>query len=526
MNVENNLIHRVNVGDILKRSMERYPNKTAIVEGDQRYSYTEFNAMVNKAANVLLSLGLGRGDKIALLSSNSIEFLQIYFACAKAGVTIVPINLALVTQEINYILNDSKAKLIIAEDTYLDKLPEHSLIPSLKYTIVIQNKETEAINNNLYIWNSLWENESDQEVQVEVDDRDLMQCLYTSGTTSNPKGVMSSHVAVYLQTLGTAFDLKFTENDISVAMMPLYHTAQLNALTTPVIIAGGTTIIMKAFEPKELLRLIDKERVTQIFGLPMMYRSLMDHPDLSKTDLSSLRLSVYAMTPMPNNELKRAIETFGCDFTLLFGQTEMAPVTTVFRPEHQLTKTGAVGTAGVNVDVSIMDDDGNILPNGEIGEIVYRSPQTMEGYLNDKDKTKDAFKSGWFHSGDYGYLDEDKILWFVDRKKDIVKSGGVNVSSIEVEKVLLQNEGVENAVVVGLPHRYWIEALTAFIIPKQGVEIDEAMIIKYCKTNLGKFKVPKKVVVVDEFPLTSTGKIQKHIIREKYKSLFEGVESK
>ncbi|MFJ7729890.1 long-chain-fatty-acid--CoA ligase [Neobacillus sp. NPDC097160] len=524
MSLEYNLVHRINMGDILKRSAKRFPNKFALVEGERRITYEELNKMVNKVAQGFQAIGLVKGDRLAILSSNSIEFVLTYFACAKAGITIVPINTGLLPNEIEYILQDSHSKAVVVECQFLEHIQSSRDMITLKDVIVIGGlSDLNESNNNqrFHEWNSIWRNQDGTEVLCHVDDRDLMQCLYTSGTTSNPKGVMSSHTAVYFNTLGTAFDLKFSDQDVSIAMMPLYHVAQLNAITTPVFLAGGTTIIMKKFEPETLMALIEKEKATQIFGLPMMYRALLEHPKRIEYDLSSLRLCVYAMAPMPDYELKRAHDVFKCDFALLFGQTEMAPVATVFRPEHQLVKPGAAGTPAVNVEVAVMDEKGNILPEKEIGEIVYRSPQTMEGYLNDKEKTDEAFAHGWFHSGDYGYFDDDQILWFVDRKKDMVKTGGVNVSSIEVEKVIFQHQNVQNVAVVGLPHERWTEALTAFVISKDNVEISEEEIVNLCKRQLGGFKVPKKVVIVKEFPMTSSGKIQKHILRNNHIDLYE-----
>lgn len=521
MSLEYNLIHRVNMGDILKRSSKRFPNKIAIIEGGRRVTYQELNKWVNKVARGFQSIGVAKGDRLAILSSNSIEFILAYFACAKMGITIVPINTGLLSNEIEYILKDSNSKAVVVEYSFLDLVPASE---SLKEIIVIGDVASSIITNNnqrFSDWNSLWKDEDDSEVLCEVNDRDLMQCLYTSGTTSNPKGVMSSHTAVYFNTLGTAFDLRFTEQDVSIAMLPLFHTAQLNAIFTPVLLAGGTTVIMKKFDSEQLMTLIEKEKATQIFGLPMMYRALLDHPKRVNYDLTSLRLCVYAMAPMPDYELQRAHNAFKCDFALLFGQTEMAPVATVFRPEHQLIKPGAAGTPAVNVEVGIMNDKGELLAEKEIGEIVYRSPQTMEGYLNDTPKTEEAFANGWFHSGDYGYFDEDSILWFVDRKKDMVKTGGVNVASMEVEKSILQHPNVQNAAVVGIPHEHWTEALTAFVISKDNEVIPEEELIQLCKQQLGGYKVPKKVITIKEFPMTSSGKIQKHILRNDYINLFE-----
>ncbi len=263
---------------------------------------------------------------------------------------------------------------------------------------------------------------------------------------------MSSHVAVYIESLIGPLLLGINGDERSVAMMPLFHTAQLNGFTTGLLYMGGTLVLMRAFDPAALLTTIETERITQIFGLPMMYRAMMDHPDIDKRDLSTLRLALYAMAPMPDTDLRRAIEVFGCDFALGFGQTEMNPITTVFPPEYQLSHAGSVGLPVPNVQVGIMDDTGHLLPTGETGEIVYRGPHAMEGYLRNPEAPAEAFAHGWFHSGDVGRFDSDGLLWFTDRKKDVIKSGGKSVASLEVEKALYEVEPrIQEVVVIGLP---------------------------------------------------------------------------
>jgi acyl-CoA synthetase (AMP-forming)/AMP-acid ligase II len=255
----------------------------------------------------------------------------------------------------------------------------------------------------------------------------------------------------------------------------------------------------------------------------MMFRAALDHPSFEGRDLSSLKRAVYAMAPMPDALIRRCLDKFGCDFALLFGQTEMAPCSTLFRPEHQLTHIGAVGTPLTGVQVAIMAPDGTLLPPGELGEIVYRGPSTMQGYLNNPEATDTAFAYGWFHSGDVGRFGDDGVLWFADRYKDVIKTGGENVASIEVEKaVYAADPNVAEAVVVGLPHERWSEAITAVVVPKPGESIDAGQLIKGLRERLDGYKVPKSVIVVDELPKTSTGKIQKNLVRERHASHYGG----
>jgi long-chain acyl-CoA synthetase len=334
---------------------------------------------------------------------------------------------------------------------------------------------------------------------------------------------MGNHTAIYLESLTMALEARFTEEDRFVAMMPMFHTAQLNCHCTAAVMVGATIYVRRGFDAAGLLEQIETERITQIFGLPMMYREMLDHPDIATRDLSSLRRALYAMAPMPEPQLRRCIEIFGCEFYLLFGQTEMSPTATLFRPEHQLSHPGAAGTPVVNVQAAIMDADGGLLPQGEQGEIAYRGPHTMTGYLDNPEATADAFAHGWFHSGDVGYFDTDGILWFSDRRKDVIKSGGENVASIEVEKaVYAANPDVAEVVVVGLPHERWTEAITAVVVPKPGKQIDERALLDDMRKLIDRYKVPKAVIVADQLPRTSTGKIQKNVIRKNFSGYYTG----
>jgi long-chain acyl-CoA synthetase len=275
--------------------------------------------------------------------------------------------------------------------------------------------------------------------------------------------------------------------------------------------------VQRGFDAEVLLDTIERESITQIFGLPMMYREMLEHPSFSARELSSLRRCVYAMAPMPDALIRSCIEKFGCDFALMFGQTEMSPCTTLFRPEHQLSHTGAIGTPITGVQVAIMSPDGVLLPAGEQGEIVYRGPSAMSGYLRNPEATDAAFAHGWFHSGDVGHFDGDGVLWFADRYKDVIKTGGENVASIEVEKAIYAaDERVGEVVVIGLPHQRWSEAITAVLVPRPGAAIDPDELLAAVRPLLDGYKVPKSVIVVDELPRTSTGKIQKNVIRDTY----------
>ncbi len=520
------LIQRVNVGDLLTRSAARAPASDAVIDGPRRFSYGDFEAWSNRVAHGLLSLGFRPGDALALMSANSAEFLATYFACAKAGVVCVPINLLWRHRELAYVLDHAKVRGAVVAAGLLEQfLTGVEAGQPLRELVVVGAADASlALPPQLRSigFDALQAGQPSQVPAVFVEDRAPLSYLYTSGTTSAPKGVVGSQLAIYLESLGTAIDTRMSADDRVLAMMPMFHTAQLNAICTPVVAVGGAICVMKGFDAEALLDLIETERLSVLFGLPMMYRTLMEAQQARPRRVDSLRLAVYAMAPMPDHELRAAIETFGCGFSLMFGQTEMSPVATFFRPEHQLSHPGAAGTPGINVQVGIMDTDGALLPQGEAGEIAYRSPQALSGYLHNEEATREAFRHGWFHSGDVGYFDADGILWFKDRFKDVIKSGGENVASIEVEKALYACEpGIAEVVVIGVPHAHWTEAVTAVIVARPGARIDEAALSQRLRERLSPYKCPKAFIQVEAMPKTATGKIQKSVLRQQYAGYFD-----
>lgn len=508
--LHDNLIHRINVGDSLTRTARRAPDASALVEGERRLTYAELNASVNRVANALTARGLQVGDVVALASGNSIAFLQTYYACAKAGLVCVPVNLGWRPHEVTHVLNDSGARLLLVEAGLVDVItPSLEDAPGVRETIVIGGADDG--------FGALDAHDDAAEPEHVIGDRAPLTYLYTSGTTAAPKGVVGNHAAIYLESMTMAIEGQFWADDRFAAMLPMFHTAQLNCHCTTAIMVGASLHVLRGFDPEVLLGLIEDAGLTQIFGLPMMYRAMVDHPTIGARDLSTLRRALYAMAPMPQDLLERCLDVFDCGFYLLFGQTEMSPTVTIFRPEHQLSHPGAAGTPVVNVQVEIMGPDGRLLPRGETGEIVYRGPHTMTEYLGNATATEAAFAFGWFHSGDVGHLDDDGLLWFTDRHKDVIKSGGENVASIEVEKALYAAAPeIAEVVVVGLPHDHWSEAITAFVVPADGAPVEPDRIRAAMREHLDAYKIPKAIVVVDVLPRTSTGKVQKHLLREQH----------
>jgi acyl-CoA synthetase (AMP-forming)/AMP-acid ligase II len=537
MELNQNLIQRINVGDALTRSAFARPEKLAVVDGERRWTYAEFDAWVNRLGHGLLDRGYAVGDALALASANSAEFLAVYYACAKIGVVCVPLNLGWRPDEVAYVLGHSRARGIVVESQLVEAMTGAVAESGDVADVIVAPgtgvaRQGRVADRDTFVIDDLLAADT-APPEVVVADRAPLSYLYTSGTTSFPKGVVGTHLGIHLESMSAALDSGWSADDRFIAMMPMFHTAQLNAFCTPAVVVGATLFVHRGFDPERFLDTIERERITQVFGLPMMYRAALEHPSFGSHDLSSLRRAVYAMAAMPESQIKACLDGFfggrqeaeptgwgqQRGFALLFGQTEMSPITTLFRPEHQLSHVGAVGTPLTGVQVGIMSSDGELLPRGEQGEIVYRGPSTMQEYLRNPEATAEAFRHGWFHSGDVGRFGEDGVLWFADRSKDVIKTGGENVASIEVERAVYDAEpAVAEVVVVGLPHERWSEAITAVVVPKPGATVDPEALRAALKERLDGYKVPKSVIVVDELPRTSTGKIQKNVVREAHAS--------
>ncbi|MGB3604828.1 class I adenylate-forming enzyme family protein [Gordonia sp. (in: high G+C Gram-positive bacteria)] len=513
-----NLTHRVCVGDMLTRSAAHYGDRTALVDGDVELSYAELNARANALARGLLERGYVRGDAVAMQLQNSWQFVATFFAFAKIGVVAMPLNLLLSPSDIAYQLADSGVRGVITEDVFLGVMgpalaeAEGGMVTEV---IVTGQAPTDVAGIPAVSYDAVFSADRSS-VEVIVEDRDILHCLYTSGTTSRPKGVVTSHVAVQIALLGSALGLGL-KPDVKASVMPialpLFHVTALDALLLPSLAVGTTVVLLRGFDPAAVARTFSTHTVTHLTMLPMMWAALLAQPELADGDTDSLITGLYAMAPMPAELLARVRAQFpNAAIILGSGQTETTPASELQWEGHQGVKDDSWGPATVSTDVAIMGSDGSLLPAGEEGEIVYRTPQLMEGYWNNKDANTEAFANGWFHGGDIGYLDEDAVVWFTDRAKDIIKSGGENVSSVEVERVLLGHPAVAEVAVVGTRDDHWGEAVTAYVVLSAEVEGEE--IQAWSRERLAGFKAPKSVVVIESLPKTATGKVQKNLMRK------------
>ena len=514
---------RHTIGDLLWRSAARFPNKTAIVYGQLRQTYAELDKVVNRTANALTERGVRKGDRIALLSHNNHGFVVVNFALARLGAIMVPINFMLGATEVAFILGHAGASGMIVEDALLTTAEAAMKTAGAERTVRVRGVIGENGNDSSGGWESLqtWMEHSDATApDVAIADDDPLQLLYTSGTESLPKGATLSSRALIAQYVSCVVDGQMNADDIEIHSMPLYHCAQLHCFLTPDIYLGATNIILPGPDPALILATIEKERVTKLFFPPTVWIALLRHPDFDTRDLSSLAKGYYGASVMPVEVLKEMgrrlpnVRLFN-----FYGQTEMSPVATVLPPEDQVRKAGSAGRPCVNVETIIVDIDDRPVPPGTEGEIVHRSPHAMLGYWNDPEKTAEAFRNGWFHSGDLGVIDDEGYLYVVDRKKDMIKTGGENVASREVEEALYAHPGVAEVAVFAVPDPRWIEAVTAAVIPRSGQTLNEDELIAFCKQRLASFKSPKYIVIVDTLPKNASGKILKRELRNSYASL-------
>lgn len=522
--LELNLATRVSVGDLLTRSAQLFGTRTAIVEPTGvQVSYADLDASAEAFGRGLLDAGVQRQEPVAFLLGNSSRFVASFFGCAKAGVVALPLNLMLAPEDLGWIVTDAAVRTVVVDPPLLPLL-ERVLqsAPGLERIIVTGEAPATVAGRTLIRWDDLAVDPTP--LQVLVEDRDTLHCLYTSGTTARPKGVLSSHLAVHVAALSNALQAGHSRGNnpsTSPIVLPLFHTTALDTLLLPLLLTGGTAILPAGFSPEPYLDLVESRSATHLMLLPMMWAAVLACPRLAERDLSSVRLCMYAMAPMPQERIAQIAAAFPNAVVLLgSGQTECVPATVFQWPSHQNTKAASWGPSVVTVDTRIMDPGGNLLPRGETGEIVYRSPHVMTGYWNNPAANTAAFASGWFHSGDVGHLDEEGVVWFTDRVKDMVKTGGENVSSVEVERVLLSSPDITEAAVIGVPDQRWGEAVTAVVVPADPSADATALaerLVAHCRQHLGGFQLPKRVHVVQALPKTATGKVQKADLRVQFR---------
>jgi len=513
---------RNTLGDVLTRTRDRTPNKLALTYKDKQKTYAELDDLVNQTAHGFQERGMEKGDMITVMSKNSLDFVITKFALARLGAVMIPINYMLSVEDVQYILDHAEVSGFIASEEYVPLLDAATGRLNIKHRYIMDTLSIPDKIDSHEEWQTLEsvrEGHSTSFFEAALEDDDLAQVLYTSGTESRPKGVMLTHKSILSEYVSCIIDGGMEDRDVFIHALPFYHSAQLHVFLGPSIYLGTSGIILEAANPERILETIEKEQATQLFCPPTVWIALLRHPDFEKRDLSSLEKCYYGAAIMPREILKELSERLpNARFWNFYGQTEVAPLATALKPEDQLRKLGSAGKPTINVQTKIVDDEGNEVTRGDIGEIVHRTSHAMKGYLYDPEKTAEAFKDGWFHSGDLGTMDDEGYVTIVDRKKDMINTGGVNVSSREVEETIYEMDGIAEVAVISIPDAYWIEAIAAIIVLKDKAVLTEEKVIDFCKSQLSSFKAPKYVYFTEDLPKNPSGKILKRSLREQYES--------
>jgi acyl-CoA synthetase (AMP-forming)/AMP-acid ligase II len=493
------------LGDILRRHAATRGDKLAYVLGDERVTYREMNRRTNRLAHLLRARGVGRGDRVAILAANVPLYPEAYFASAKLGAVLVPVNARYKEVEVEYAVAQSEARLLLFGPEFAP------MIDGLRAKL-------EAVESYLPLDSlpKLLETASDGEPEATVDEHDPHVMLYTSGTTGSAKGVLSSHRSYVLAAAQSQNGLRLGEEDIGVSMFPMFHMGGW-ALPLGLWWSGATAVILPKAEPEACLRAIERERATYFYGIPTLFQWMMEVPGFARFDLSSLRLIASGTSAMSEDQVRAIRQSFpAAAMVIIYGSTEAGPVT-MLRPHDVLRKPTSVGKPALNVDVRIVDPAGMDVGAATAGEILCRSEFLMLGYWKMPEATEEALREGWYHTGDLAIRDEEGFLHIAGRVKDMIKTGGENVFPAEVEAVLGDHPAIREAAIFAVPDPVWGESVAAAVVRAEGASITAEEVRAHVKGRLAGYKKPKHVFFLSELPKTAaTGRVQKTLLRDAF----------
>ena len=516
----------MNTTDFLSIANAICPDRDAIVFAGERWRYAQTNERINRLAHALNTLGVGKGDRIGMLHVNCNQYIESYFAAAMAGAIFVPLNFRAKADELKYMLSNAETKILFVGSRYLDMvdalLPQ---LPTIKECISIESD----IIGKLYYENLINSSPSDECIG-EIGDEDITILMYTAGTTGRPKGVPLTHNGFVSYVLDNVEPASPELEERNLLAVPLYHVAGIQTMLAA-FYGGRTLVMMRQFEVKEWMETVEREQATRAMLVPTMLKRIIDEPDFTNYDLGSLRVITYGAAPMPFEVIKKAIEVMPwVRFINAFGQTETASTIAALGPEDHIIEgteeerekrlkrlASSIGRPLPDVEVKTLDEDGNIVPPGEVGEIVVRGPRVMTGYWGDEQKTSQVITpDGWLRTGDMGWIDEEGYIYLAGRADDMIIRGGENISPEEVEDVLHAHPKVEEAAVIGVPDPEWGQQPRAIVVLKKGEQASPEEIVEYCHSRLAGFKRPRSVVFVDSLPRNQMGKVLKKELRERY----------
>jgi fatty-acyl-CoA synthase len=495
-----------NFAGVLDHNLGRYPDKVVLTQGERRLTNRDFSARVNALAAGFRDLGIGRGDIVALLMYNHVEFIETVFALNRLGAAFLPLNYRLSPAEWEFILTHAEVAAILTEPEFAAALAD---VP-VRRRLLLGPAQDGWLSYDDLLTAHLGERVPVEEVGPDH----LQRLMYTSGTTSRPKGVCISHANLLYKNLGHLVEFGITGEDTTLVCGPLYHVGGLDLPGLGTLHAGGGLILLRKFEAREVLDTIERDRPTNVWLAPAMMNALLQLPDLTERDTSSIRFIVGGGEKMPIPLVERIRVAFpSAWFADAYGLTETVSGDTFNDAEHMLAKVGSVGRPVVHLRVRIIDERGAEVPAGTLGEITLSGPKVFAGYWRDEEATAKVLRDGWFHTGDIGRLDEDGYLYVEDRKKDMIVSGGENIATPEVERVLYEHPEVLEAAVVGKAHERWGEVPKAFVVRRADSTLSAGELTEFCRERLAKFKVPAEIRFLDELPRTPSGKVLKRELR-------------
>jgi len=513
--------HRVGLfGDIICRNAWFYPNREAFIFDDQRVTFEQYNERVNSLVNALQDMGVKKGDVLGVLSWNCLEYMDVFGVAEKGGFIVAPFNPRLSLNDFEYLINDSEANTLFVGPELADMVSTlKSSISKVKHFISFESS-LPGMKRHADLLASYPTSEPD----TKVEDEDLLFIWYTSGTTGRPRGALYAQGRFREEMMCLAREVPIGSDDKCIALMPLFHSGGI-ALNSYFFHQGATNVNIKSFDPKALLVVIEKEKITNLALVPTHLSAMLDLPDLESYDVSSIRRIYYAASPMPKELLVRGIEKFGMVFYQAYGQAESGPeITNLKEKEHDVLGKSpreqqrllSCGRPALGVHVRIVDENGIDVSVGDIGEIIVMSRHIMNEYWKKPQDTKKAIVDGWLHTGDMGRYDEDGYIYIVDRKQDMIISGGEHIYPREVEEVLYQHPAVLECAVFGIPDPKWVELVHAAVSLKKGATATSEELIEFCKQNIARYKAPKSVEIMLEIPKGATGKILKREMKSKH----------
>ncbi|MDP4170842.1 MAG: long-chain-fatty-acid--CoA ligase, partial [Bacillota bacterium] len=486
----------MNIGDHLSRNARKFPHRLAIECEGRAYTYGQFNREVNRLANGLLNLGVHKGEKIAFMMKNSDYFVFSFFAAAKIGAVAVPVNFRLTPSEVHYIFDQSDTVLVICDAEFEETVAAAKKGTNIQEVIVVdapKQAENRSYQEALA--------DGDDDPEIEVSEQDDLEILYTSGTTGRPKGALFDHDRIFKVSLTMIVNMGLKADERYLHLAPLFHSAQLNLFLIAGVVLGGQHYIHRDFHPVKTLQAIQENKITHLFAVPAMYNFLLQVPNAADYDLSSIRRCGYGAAPMAPELVRKSLELFKTDqFYNLCGLTEAGPGGILLDPTGHRYHLGKSGKAGFLTEARVVTEEGIDIVPGAVGEFILRSDTIMKSYYNKPEETSKAVKNGWLYTGDLATIDEKGYITIVDRKKDMIISGGENVYSAEVEGVLFEHPAVLDVAIIGLPDEVWGEAVCAVIVPKEGCVIDELELRGFCRQKLAGYKVPRRIFIEAQLP--------------------------